>query len=153
MQDQFLNLQLRSCFTKKHFELTAVGRPFALKQLKCLKLKKVSGLDGLPARLLKDSAVVIADCVTHLVNLFIESGTVPSEWKQAKVVPLFKSGNKDDLDNYRPMSILPILSKILEKAVFHQLHSYLSEKLPPLAISISFSRKSFNSVGHYLLYR
>ena len=98
-----------------------------LKQLKCLKLKKVSGLDGLPARLLKDSAVVIADCVTHLVNLFIKSGTVPSEWKQAKVVPLFKSGNKDDLDNYRPISILPILSKILEKAVFHQLHSYLSE--------------------------
>ena len=45
----------------------------------------------------------------------------------AKVVPLFKSGNKDDLDNYGPISTLPILSKILEKAVFHQLHSYLSE--------------------------
>ena len=40
---------------------------------------------------------------------------------------MFKSGNKDDLHNYRPISILPILSKILEKAVFHQLHSYLSE--------------------------
>ena len=114
-------------FTKKHFELTAVGKPFVLKQLKCLKLKKATGLDGLPARLLKDSAVVIADCVTHLINLSIKFGTVPSEWKQAKVVPLFKSGNKDDLDNYRPISILPILSKILEKAVFHQLHSYLSE--------------------------
>ena len=71
--------------------------------------------------------VVLAVCVTHLINLSINSGVVPSEWKQAKVVPLFKSGNKDDLDNYRPLSILPILSKILEKAVFHQLHSYLSE--------------------------
>ena len=70
---------------------------------------------------------MIADCVTHLVNLSIKSGTVPSERKQAKVAPLFKSGNKDDLDNYRPISILPILSKILEKTVFHQLHSYLSE--------------------------
>ena len=86
-----------------------MGKPFVLKQLKCLKLKKASGPDGLPARLLKDSAVVIADCVSHLVNLFIKSGTVPSEWKKAKVVPLFKSGNKDDLDNYRPISILPIL--------------------------------------------
>ena len=86
-----------------------MGKPFVFKQLKCLKLKKASGPDGLPARLLKDSAVVIADCVSHLVNLFIKSGTVPSEWKQAKVVPLFKSGNKDDLDNYRPISILPIL--------------------------------------------
>ena len=114
-------------FTKKHFEFTAVGKPFVLKQLKCLKLKNATGIDGLPARLFKDSAVVIADRVTHLVNLSIKSGTVPSEWKQAKVVPLFKSGNKDDLDNYRPISILPILSKILEKAVFHQLHSYRSK--------------------------
>ena len=112
-------------FIKKH--LPAVGKPFVLKQLRCLKLKKATGLDGLPARLLKDSAVLIADSVTRLVNLSIKSGTVPSEWKQAKVVPLFKSGNKDDLDNYRPISILPILSKILEKVVFHQLHSYLSK--------------------------
>ena len=114
-------------FTKKHFEFTAVGKPFVLKQLKCLKLKNATGIDGLPARLFKDSAVVIADRVTHLVNLSIKSGKVPSEWKQAKVVPLFKSGNKDDLDNYRPISILPILSTILEKAVFHKLHTYRSK--------------------------
>lgn len=106
-------------FTKKIFEFTAVGKPFVLKQLKCLKPKKATGLDGLPARLLKDSAIVIADCVTHVINLSIETGAIPSEWKQAKIVPLFKSGNKDELDNYRPISILPILSKILEKAVFH----------------------------------
>ena len=43
---------------------------------------------------LKDSAFVIADCVTHLTNLSINSGEVPSEWKQAKVVPLLKSGNE-----------------------------------------------------------
>lgn len=126
MQDQFLNLQMRNCL-QRNTEFTEVGKPFMLKQLKCLKLKKATGLDGLPARLLKDSVVGIADCVTHLVNLSIKSGTVLSEWKQAKVVPLFKSGNKDDLDNYRPISILQILSKILEKAVFHQRHSYLSE--------------------------
>ena len=61
--------------------------------------KKTTGLDGLSAQLLKDSAFVIADCVTHLINLPFTSGVVPSEWKHAKVVPLFKSGNKDDLDN------------------------------------------------------
>ena len=125
MQGQFYTTE--DLFTKNHFEFTAVDKPFVLKQLKCLKLKKATGLDGLPARLLKDSAAVIADCVKHLLNLSIETGAVLSEWKQAKVVPLFKSGSKDDLDNCRPISVLPILSKILEKAVFHQLHSYLSE--------------------------
>ena len=88
------NTTTQELFTKKRFEFTAVGKPYVLKQLKCLKLKKATGLDGLPARLLKDSAFVIADCVTHLINLSIKSGVVPSEWKQAKVVPLFKSGKK-----------------------------------------------------------
>ena len=120
------------------------------KQLKCLKPKKATGLDG------QSSAIVIADCVrssvTHRINLSIETGAVPSEWKQAKVVPLFKSGNKVELDNYRPISILPILSKIPEKAVFHQLHSYLSENslLWPYQ-SLELSRNSFShSVGNYL---
>ena len=80
------NSTTEELFTKNHFEFTAVGKLFVRKQLKCLKRKKATGLDGLPARLLKDSAVVIADCVTHLINLSIETGAVPSEWKQAKVV-------------------------------------------------------------------
>ena len=113
-------------FKKKHFEFTAVGKPFVLKQLKGLKLKNATSIDGLPARLFKDSAVVIADRVTHLVNLSIKSGTVLSEWKQAKVVPLFKSGNKDDLDNYKPISILLILSKILSSISYQSENSLLS---------------------------
>ena len=58
-----VNTTTQELFTKKHFEFTAVGKPFVLKQLKSLKLKKATGLDGLPARLLKNSAFVIADCV------------------------------------------------------------------------------------------
>ena len=123
-----------------------MGKPFVLKQLKCLKPKKATGLDGLPARIINDSAIVIADCVTHLINLSTETGAVPSEWKQAKIVPLFKSGNKDELGNYRPISILLILSKILEKAVFH---SYLSENS---LLSPYQSGKSFYPVGCYLPY-
>ena len=75
------NYATEDLFTKNHFEFTAVDKPFVLKQLKCLKLKKATGLDGLPARLLKDSAAVIADCVKHLLNLSIETGAVPSEWR------------------------------------------------------------------------
>ena len=79
------NYTSEDLFTKNQFEFTTVDKPLVLKQLKCLKLKKATGLDGLPARLLKDSAAVIADCVKHLLNRSIETGAVPSEWKQAKV--------------------------------------------------------------------
>ena len=55
----------------------------------------------------------------------LQSGIVPSAWKKAKVVPLFKSGDKNNTDNYRPISVLPTLSKLLEKAVHNQLSQYL----------------------------
>ena len=79
MQDSVFNCTTKELFPKKIFEFTAVGKPFVLKQLKCLKPKKATGLDGLPARLRKDSTIVIAECVTHLINLLIETGAVPSE--------------------------------------------------------------------------
>ena len=52
-------------------------------------------------------------------------GQVPNEWKQTKVLPLFKSGNATELDNYRPISILPVLSKVLERVVHTQFIDYL----------------------------
>ena len=50
---------------------------------------------------------------------------MPNDWKIARVVPLFKSGNRQEMNNYRPISILPVISKIAEKVVYHQLSSYL----------------------------
>ena len=55
----------------------------------------------------------------------LRRGQVPNEWKQAKVLPLFKSGNDTELDNYRPISILPVLSKVLERVVHTQFIGYL----------------------------
>ena len=81
--------------------------------------------DMIPARLLKDSAAVTASFITHLINLSLLSAHFPNEWKNAKVTPIHKSGAKDDPDNYRPISVLPILSKIAERAVCKQLQNYL----------------------------
>ena len=55
------------------------------------------------------------------MNLSIKTSTVPNIWKSAKVVPIFKSGNHDLPENYRPISVLPVLSKVFEKAVHYQL--------------------------------
>ena len=71
--------------------------------------------------LLKDSAAVITQTITFLINLSLTTGIVPDEWKQAGVVPLHKSGGRKVMDNYRPISILPFISKIAEKAVNVQL--------------------------------
>ena len=65
--------------------------------------------------------------LTQIVNASLSQGTVPSEWKYAKVTPLYKKGMSTDMDNYRPISVLPVVSKVLERVVHHQLHSFLKE--------------------------
>ena len=69
----------------------------------------------------------IVDPLHHIVNLSLQTSTVPAAWKQAKIVPIFKSGDQKQAENYRPISVLPILSKLLEKAVHSQLLTYLEE--------------------------
>ena len=61
----------------------------------------------------------------YLVNLSLSAGIVPCDWKMARVVPLYKSGGHESMDNYRPISILPVTSKIMEKAFNVQLQRYL----------------------------
>ena len=57
----------------------------------------------------------------NLINMSLHTGQVPNEWKQAKVLPLFRFGNATELDNYIPISILLVLSKGLERVVHMQL--------------------------------
>ena len=84
-------------------------------------------MDKIPSKLLKDCASEISSPLTHIINLSLKTSTVPSDWKIAKVIPLFKSGSANDVDNYRPISILPVISKIQEKLVHHQLMDYLEK--------------------------
>ena len=96
-----------------------------VKELKNLKRNKASGLDNFPPGLLKDAALVLTKRLTFIINLSLKTGIVPSEWKVAKVIPLYKSGSLAEIDNYRPTSILPTLSKVLEKIVYKQLMAHL----------------------------
>ena len=91
-------------------------------------MKKATGLDGISARFLKEGASVIAPTVKFLVNLSLCTGIVPCDWKMARVVPLYKSGGHESMDNYRAISILPVMSKIMEKAVNVQLQSWYLQR-------------------------
>ena len=64
--------------------------------------------------------------LTHIINLSIRCGYFPNEWKISKVLPLCKEDIKSDPNNYRPIFILPFVSKIIEKVIFKQLYEYLT---------------------------
>lgn len=85
------------------------------------------GIDGISAILLKNNIPALIPPLKHLINLSILSGQFPDRFKIAKVVPLYKSGTKQELNNYRPISLLNVMSKILEKCVKIQLHCYLED--------------------------
>jgi hypothetical protein len=109
------------------FQFKEISVSFTLKQLRGLKTGKAVGLDNIPLRLLKDSACIVATPLTTIINASLRQGIVPDDWKSARVTPLLKKGKVEDLDSYRPISVLPIVSKLLERAVHTQLGEYSKE--------------------------
>ncbi len=107
------------------FSLSNVSIEIVRKQLASLNVTKSTGCDGIAARFLKDAADVIATPIAHIINLSLKTGTVPKEFKTARVVPLYKKGDRSQEGNYRPVSILPIVSKVFERLVHDQLYQYL----------------------------
>ena len=110
------------------FQLSPVRAKFVSEQLLGLKVGKSTGLDGVSVRFLRDGAEVLAAPLCHIINLSLTSEVVPSGMKDARVTPLFKKGSRLDCGNYRPVSILNVLSKILERAVHGQFVSYLTRR-------------------------
>uniref|UniRef100_A0A8C6UHQ5 Reverse transcriptase domain-containing protein n=1 Tax=Neogobius melanostomus TaxID=47308 RepID=A0A8C6UHQ5_9GOBI len=84
-------------------------------------------LDPIPSSLLKTCIPTLIPLITSIINTSLTSGSVPSPLKLASITPLLKKPglNPDNLDNFRPISNLPLLSKILERAVITQLHQHL----------------------------
>ena len=78
---------------------------------------KATGIDGLGPRILKMAAGVLAPSITSLINKSIDSSCFPSQLLIAKIFPIHKSGPKSDLSNYRPISILPTISKLFGKHI------------------------------------
>ena len=110
--------------TLQSFSLQAVTESELLKELLKLDPKKTSGSDGLdPFFLIK--VAIITKPISDLLNLSLLSGEVPIPWKAATVHSSFKEGDHADPNCYRPISILPCLSKVLEKLVNNQLTAFL----------------------------
>ena len=109
------------------FLLHHVTEHFIFNELKKLNPKKSTGLDGINARFLRDGAIELKSVITFIINLSISTNEVPTELKQARVRPIYKKDDRLQVSNYRPVSILNIVSKILERAIYVQLDKYLKD--------------------------
>ena len=92
-----------------------------------LKNKSSTGFDDISMRLIK---AIKTEMIPALTCIFIQSlntGIFPEKIKTAKVIPIYKKGSLNDISSYRPISLLPSISKILEKIIFKQLSTYLNK--------------------------
>ena len=115
-----------------------------------VKNKTSFDADGVNMSVVKNIYHVIADPLTFICNLSLTSGVFPDKMKIAKVIPLFKSGDKNVYKNYRPVSLLPQFSKVLEKVFSKRLNSFL-EKYELLSNS-QYGFRNIRSTSQALLH-
>ena len=132
--------QFQSVFTRQSdSEIPSKGtRPFTpmgeitvdpkgvFKLLNGLNVNKASGPDGLSARVLKECSSEIAPILALIYNESLAQGTVPDDWQQANVAPVFKKGEKYDAANYRPVSLTCICCKTLEHIIVSNINKHLA---------------------------
>ena len=97
-----------------------------MKVIKKLVNSKATGIFGIPNRALKDCAEHIAPSLTDIFNFSPETKVFPDDLKVGKVAPVYKSGDKDDLNNYRPILVLPTVAIVFEKILYGQVYDHFT---------------------------
>ena len=95
------------------------------KLLRNIKSDKSPGPEDIPARVLKEVAVSVAPFLKIVFEKSLSEGRVPNDWKIANVTPIFKSGEKDDPSNYRPISLTSLNGKVMEHIIVSSLMGFL----------------------------
>lgn len=109
------------------FQFSTIAPSMIQHMLSRLCIRKASGLDKISAEILRLAAPVISGPLSIIFNQSIQTGIFPDKWKNAKVFPVHKGNAKDDPNNYRPISVLPVVAKVFEKLVYDQVYHYLNE--------------------------
>lgn len=105
--------------------IPVLDRDCLLKKLKTVNISKGSGPDGIPPVFISNCATALVSPLLIIYNASLATGTFPSEWKKAKVVPVHKSDKKDTVSNYRPISILSTFAKIFESIICPHIQQHL----------------------------
>lgn len=125
-------LKLKSYVNSKvsqghNFKIQPVNMNKLYEDLCNLDETKSTGIDNIGPRILKLSAPAIVSSLTYIFNRIIDSGKFPILFKNAKVTPVYKKGDKTEATNYRPISVLSTLSKLIERHISKQLYEYLTD--------------------------
>ena len=102
---------------------------YSTKKLICSLKNKSSNLNPVPVKILNSICDIISPCLTNIINRYLTKGVFPDSVKKAHVKPIPKEGDKCNLSNYRPISVLSVFSKVFEKVAYTQLYDYLENNL------------------------
>ena len=103
-----------------------ISVPRVIRIIKKLLNSKATGIHGIPNKTLKETADIIGPSLTDIFNFSALTKVFPDDLKIGKVAPVHKSGDKDDLNNYRPISVLPTVVRIFEKILYGQVYEYFA---------------------------
>ena len=119
-------------------------------QIHKLDVKKATTFKNIPPKILKDNADIVCPILLDLVNASFKNNTFPNELKVADVTPVFKKEDATDVKNYRPVSILPVNSKIFERLMQTQIADFMHDRLSPILCGY---RKGFSAQLSLWIYR
>ncbi len=102
----------------KQFSLPVVHNDIVQKRIENMSTKKALGADNLSVLFLRMLINYICLLITYLINCCLREGVTPKIWKTSKVAALFKYGDKKNINNFMPISILPTITKVIESVVF-----------------------------------
>ena len=111
-----------------NFKFDTITNNETIRIITNIKSKHSCGHDSISTALLKQIKTEVSPSITLIINQCLTTGIFPNKLKIAKVVPVFKKGDNELLNNYRPISVLPSISKIFETVIYNQLYDYLQHK-------------------------
>lgn len=130
INDYFKGQPTANCTVGNHAAqsmfFTPVTEVEIIEVIQKLPNKKSTGYDEIPITIIKESKEIIAPILTHIVNMSVAQGEFPTNLKLGILIPLFKKGDHKIIENYRPIALLSVLSKIIEKAVAIRVEHYLN---------------------------
>ena len=114
---------------KENFEFKTITQESLLSEINILNAKKATQIDNIPIKIIKHNADIFSLVLHNIINKSLDFSIFPDKLKLADVTPVHKKEDRNDKNNYRPVSILPSISKIFEKILYTQIYQHVEKKL------------------------